>query len=152
MVADDFFPPYQEVMRPLPAEELRILSRQYSNERYPSVQTRFNYAWGLVKCKDKSDIRRGITLLQEVFKDTPERRRECLYYLSVAHLKLTEYGTARRYADTLLEYEPHNREVVALRQNIEDNLSREGMIGVAIIGGAFAIGAAVLSSVLRRKR
>lgn len=151
-MADDFFPPFQEVMKPLPAEELRILSRQYKNERHPSVQTSFNYAWGLVKCKDKSDIRRGITLLQDVFKDTPERRRECLYYLAVAHLKLTEYGAARRYADTLMGYEPRNREVIALRQNIEDNLSKEGMIGVAIIGGAFAIGAAVLSTILRRKR
>jgi hypothetical protein len=34
---------------------------------------------------------------------SPERRRECLYYLALGNFKLGNYGEARRYNDLLLE-------------------------------------------------
>jgi mitochondrial fission 1 protein len=149
----DYLPALEEVAVPLPQEELDVLRKQYQSEgQYVSLQTRFNYAWGLIKSNQVADQQLGVKLLTEVFKDAPGRRRECLYYLSIGSYKLGDYTNARKYCDILLGLEPGNQQVAHLRQAIEDNLSREGLLGIAIVGGALAIGVAIVGSLLRRKR
>jgi len=74
--------------------------------------------------------------LTEIFREAPERRRECLYYLALGNYKLGNYAEARRYNDLLLEKEDQNMQAQSLRGLIEDKVSREGMIGVAILSGA----------------
>lgn len=104
---------------------MKVLRDQYEQEgEYVSLQVRFNYAWGLIKSKRVSDQQEGVKLLTQVFKDAPQRRRECLYYLSVGSFKLGDYTNARKYCDILLEYEPDNRQVTQLRQAIEDKLNK----------------------------
>jgi fission 1 protein len=99
-----------------------------------------------------ADQQQGVQLLTQVFKDAPQRRRECLYYLSVGSFKLGDYTNARKYCDILLEIEPSNRQAVHLRQTIEDRLSKEGMIGIAIVGGVLAVGVALVGSLMRHRR
>lgn len=51
----------------LTREELDVLKRQYEKEQaagHVSVQTRFNFAWGLVKSGNKDLQMEGVTLLQ----------------------------------------------------------------------------------------
>lgn len=91
-------------------------------------------------------------MLTDLFKDSPERRREVLYYLSIGCYKLQDYSNARKYADILLELEPENRQVAQLRQVIEDRLAKEGLIGIAIASSVIAAVAAGVTFFVRNNR
>ncbi|OAP59721.1 mitochondria fission 1 protein [Fonsecaea erecta] len=135
---------------PLKPAELQVLRAQYEKEgEYVGVQTKFNYAWGLIKSNQRSEQQLGVQLLSDIFKTTPERRRECLYYLALGNYKLGNYAEARRYNELLLEKEPGNLQSASLRQLIDDKVSREGLMGVAIIGGV-AVAAGIVGGILMR--
>jgi len=104
---------------------------------------------GLVKSNVRTDQHLGVMLLSEIFRTSPERRRECLYYLALGNYKLGNYGDARRYNDLLLDKEPANLQAANLRQLIDDKVAKEGLVGVAIISGV-AVAAGVIGSVLFR--
>jgi len=135
---------------PLKPAELQVLRAQYEKEGdYVGVQTKFNYAWGLIKSNQRSEQQLGVQLLSDIFKTTPERRRECLYYLALGNYKLGNYAEARRYNDLLLEKEPGNLQAGSLRQLIDDKVSKEGLMGIAIVGGV-AVAAGIVGSMLMR--
>lgn len=93
-------------------------------------------------------------MLSEIFRSAPERRRECLYYLALGNYRLSNYGEARRYNDLLLDLEPGNLQAASLRTLIDDKVSKEGLVGVAILGGvalvAGVIGGMVVKGTKRR--
>lgn len=91
-------------------------------------------------------------LLSDIFKTTPERRRECLYYLALGNYKLGNYAEARRYNDLLMEKEPGNLQASSLGQLIDDKVSKEGLMGVAIIGGAAVVAGIVGGLIMRGSR
>lgn len=86
-------------------------------------------------------------LLSEIFRAAPERRRECLYYLALGNYKLGNYGEARRYNDLLLDKEPANMQAASLGSLIDDKVSKEGLLGVAIVGG-LALAAGVVGGIV----
>lgn len=86
-------------------------------------------------------------MLSEIFRSSPERRRECLYYLALGNYKLGNYAEARRYNDLLIDHEPSNLQAASLRSLIDDKVAKEGMIGVAIVSG-LAIAAGVVGGML----
>ncbi|EJP64191.1 hypothetical protein ACQRIT_002157 [Beauveria bassiana] len=140
---------------PLNAAELKVLRAQYEKEgTMVGIQTKFNYAWGLVKSTNREDQQLGVRLLSDIFRICPERRRECLYYLALGNYKLGSYGEARRYNDLLLEREPANLQASNLRQLIDDRVSKEGLIGVAILSGvglaAGVVGAFLMKNARKR--
>ncbi len=138
---------------PLKDGELSVLRRQYeSEEGFVGTQTKFNYAWGLIKSTSRHHQQEGVRLLTEIFRDSPERRRECLYYLALGNYKLGGYAEARRYNDLLLEREPNNLQGQSLKQLIEDKVAREGLMGMAIIGGAVTAGVVIAMSIFGRRR
>lgn len=104
---------------------------------------------GLVKSTRRDDQQLGVVLLSEIFRTSPERRRECLYYLALGNFKLGNYAEARRYNDLLLEKEPANLQASNLRTLIDDKVAREGLVGVAIVSG-IAVGLGVIGGVLMR--
>ncbi|MBW0539073.1 hypothetical protein O181_078788 [Austropuccinia psidii MF-1] len=124
----------------LSPEELAILRRQFSNELakgWVSAQTKFNLAWGLVKGSVKhGQVSEGIAILMEVYREEPSRRRECLYYLSLGHYKLGNYSEAKRFNDILLEKEPNNLQAKSLANMIEKAVTKEGYVGLSLVGGA----------------
>ncbi|KAJ5209565.1 hypothetical protein N7449_003944 [Penicillium cf. viridicatum] len=133
---------------PLKPAELQVLRAQYEKEGdYVGIQTKFNYAWGLIKSNIRSEQQEGVRLLSEIFRGAPERRRECLYYLALGNFKLGNYGEARRYNDLLLEKEPANLQAASLGGLIDDKVAKEGLVGVAIVGG-LALVAGVVGSLL----
>ncbi|KAJ9636831.1 mitochondrial membrane protein [Coniosporium tulheliwenetii] len=120
---------------PLKPAELQVLRAQYEKEGdFVGVQTKFNYAWGLIK----SDQR-------------PEQQEGCLYYLALGNYKLGNYAEARRYNELLLEHEPANLQAESLKGLIDDKVQREGLVGVAIVGG-LAVAAGVVGGLLMRGR
>jgi mitochondrial fission 1 protein len=108
-----------------------------------------NSVQGLVKSSTRPDQQLGVMLLSEIFRTSPERRRECLYYLALGNYKLGNYGEARRYNDLLLEREPTNMQAVDLRTLIDDKVAKEGLMGLAIITGV-TVAAGVVGGVLLR--
>lgn len=127
------------------------------------VQTKFNYAWvrfipthvlscahlvkGLIKSSGRGEQQEGVRLLSEIFRNAPERRRECLYYLALGNYKLGNYAEAKRYNELLLDHEPANMQATSLRGLIEDKVAREGLMGVAIISGV-AVTAGIVGGLL----
>lgn len=91
-------------------------------------------------------------LTPEIYRADPPRRRECLYYLSLGHYKLTNYDEAKRFNSLLLEREPQNLQAQSLNALIEKGVAKEGYIGMALIGGAATVAAIALSALLRRRR
>ncbi|KZF23420.1 mitochondria fission 1 protein [Xylona heveae TC161] len=133
---------------PLKSAELEVLRSQYLQEgEYVGVQTKFNFAWGLIKSNKREDQQSGVRLLSEIFRSSPERRRECLYYLALGNYKLGNYAEARRYNELLLDLEPANLQAASLRGLIDDKVAREGMVGVAILGGV-AVAAGLVGSLI----
>ena len=110
---------------------------------------------GLIKSNTREDQQEGVRLLSEIFRASPDRRRECLYYLGLGNYKLGNYAEARRYNDSLLELEANNLQAQSLRQLIDAKVAREGLMGVAIVGGlaaAAAVGVGMLVRGAQRKR
>lgn len=135
---------------PLNPAELQVLRAQYEKEgEMVGVQTKFNFAWGLVKSTRRDDQQLGVMLLSEIFRTSPERRRECLYYLALGNFKLGNYAEARRYNDLLIQREPANLQASNLRSLIDDKVAKEGLMGVAIVSG-IAVAAGVIGGVLFR--
>ncbi|OCL13047.1 mitochondria fission 1 protein [Glonium stellatum] len=133
---------------PLKPEELQVLRAQYEKEGdYVGLQTKFNYAWGLIKSNNRQEQQEGVRLLSEIFRNSPERRRECLYYLALGNYKLGNYAEARRYNELLLDLEPANLQAGSLKSLIDDRVAKEGLVGVAIVGG-IAVAAGIVGSML----
>jgi mitochondrial fission 1 protein len=150
------------------------LRSQYEKEgEHVGVQTKFNFAWvgiyiplfhqlsansfqGLIKSTTRPDQQEGVRLLSDIFRTSPERRRECLYYLALGNYKLGNYAEARRYNDLLLDKEPANMQAASLRGLIDDKVAREGLMGVAILSGvaiaAGVVGGMIFKGVGRRAR
>lgn len=72
----------------------------------------------------------------------------------MGNFKLGNYAEARRYNDLLMEKEPTNMQAGSLRTLIDDKVAREGLMGVAIVGGiavaAGIVGGLIMKSSKRR--
>ena len=95
----------------------------------------------------RNEQQEGVRLLSEITRTAPERRRECLYYLALGNYKLGNYAEARRYNDILLDHEPTNMQAGSLRGLIDDKVAKEGMVGVAIVGG-LAVAAGIVGGMI----
>ncbi|PCH44229.1 mitochondrial fission 1 protein [Wolfiporia cocos MD-104 SS10] len=134
-------------------DELEVLRLQYQKElaqSHVTIQTKFNYAWGLVKSPIREHQVEGVRLLQDIFRAEPARRRECLYYLALGHYKMGNYEEAKRFNSLLMEREPTNLQAQSLSTLIDERVTKEGYIGMALAGGAAAIGTIILASLIRR--
>lgn len=60
----------------------------------------------------------------DIYREVPDRRRECLFYLALGHFKLGNYNDARKFNDSLLDFEPNNSQARALRQEIDDRVAK----------------------------
>jgi fission 1 protein len=155
------------VRSPLKPQELQVLRNQYEKEGdHVGVQTKFNFAWvrlpfsniqsysadnsqGLIKSNTRPEQQEGVRLLSEIFRTSPERRRECLYYLALGNWKLGNYAEARRYNDLLLDKEPGNQQAASLRDLINDKVARDGMVGAAILAGVGVAAAGLVAMVMK---
>ncbi|KAK1232122.1 mitochondrial membrane protein [Marasmius sp. AFHP31] len=60
------------------------------------------------------------------------------------------YEEARKFNELLLEKEPTNLQAISLAQLIEKGVTKEGYVGMALVGGAAALGALAMASLIRR--
>ncbi|ETW78982.1 hypothetical protein HETIRDRAFT_387189 [Heterobasidion irregulare TC 32-1] len=134
-------------------DELKVLKIQYEKELsqdHVTVQTKFNYAWALVKSPLREQQVEGVRLLQEIYRAEPSRRRECLYYLALGHYKMGNFEEARNFNALLLDKEPTNMQAHSLGVLIDNGVKRESYIGMALVGGAAALGTLIVANLIRR--
>ncbi|KAI5950107.1 FIS1 [Candida jiufengensis] len=147
------YPALEELKQPLTPDQLNVLRNQLeSEEPKPSPQTRFNYAWGLIKSNSHKQQREGLEILTSLYKTETSMRREILYYLSLVSFKIGDYTNAKRYIEALLKIEPHNSQASQLKENIEEKITQEGLIGIGIAGGVLAIGIGLIGALVRKNR
>ncbi|XP_047987960.1 mitochondrial fission 1 protein isoform X1 [Leguminivora glycinivorella] len=107
-------------------------------------KAQFEYAWCLVRSRYPTDIKKGILLLKELFNSHPEGKRDYLFYLAIGHARIKEYSKALHFVKAFLEIEPANQQVLALERQVNKRMEKEGLIGMAVAGGAvIAIGGLV---------
>ncbi|GJN31502.1 hypothetical protein PR202_gb19910 [Eleusine coracana subsp. coracana] len=122
-------------------------------------------SWALVHSRQPEDVNRGIGMLQGnihsavriLFQrndlrasldktSSPLEIREKLYLLAVGHYRTGDYTRSRQLLERCLEIQPDWRQALTLQQIVEDKTRRglvvvntDGMIGMAIITGAFGV-------------
>ncbi|XP_048857333.1 mitochondrial fission 1 protein-like [Brienomyrus brachyistius] len=125
-----------EVVAP---EDLIKFEKKYNAELVEggvSSVTQFEYAWCLIRSKYSDDIKKGIVLLNElVHTGTKDEQRDYLFYLAVGCYKLKEYQKGLKYIRTLLKSEPGNTQALELEKVIDRAMKKDGLIGMAIVGG-----------------
>lgn len=147
------YPALKDVEHTIPPERLEILKNQLESEKPdPSSQSLFNYAWGLIKSKNHRLHQQGVDILKELSKKDAEIKKDCLYYLSMGSLKLGDYSSARQYIEELLMIEPENSQGKAMKNVIEDKITKEGLIGLGVAGGVLAVGIGIIGALVRRKK
>ncbi|KAF3697871.1 Mitochondrial fission 1 protein FIS1 -like protein [Channa argus] len=132
-------------------EDLLKFEKKYNNELVKgavSKDTKFEYAWCLIRSKYTDDIKKGIALLEElVQKASKDDSRDFLFYLAVANYRLKEYEKALKYIRTLLRNEPGNKQALELEKLIDKALKKDGLVGMAIVGG-IGLGVAGLAGLI----
>ncbi|VDK86839.1 unnamed protein product [Onchocerca ochengi] len=120
----------------------------------PSAVAIYSYAHGLIK-SNNSDVRKGIQLLEDLLRQEVEdiSKRDYVYYLAIAHTRLKEYDRALAYIDVLLSAESNNRQALDLKDVIKSRMKKDGIIGMAILGGGIAlIGGLAIAALAASKR
>ncbi|GAB1605296.1 mitochondrial fission 1 protein-like [Argonauta hians] len=123
------------------SEDLKKYEQLYLSQEKRGViheSTYFDYALCLIRSRYSNDIRKGIVFLLDILKKTndDQSRRDYLYYLAVGYTKLKEYEEALQYIKRVLELQSDNRQAISMEQFIKKKLTKEGLMGMAIIGGA----------------
>ncbi|XP_065888915.1 mitochondrial fission 1 protein-like [Dysidea avara] len=125
----------------VPLEDLQACERNYLKQVRNNTltdNTKFAYAWHLIKSQYSSDVRKGITMMQELCKSAGDKR-DYVYLVALGYYRLQEYSEAMKYIDTTLTMEPNNSQAKELKQLIKQKQDRDSMIGLAVVGGATAV-------------
>ncbi|EFO17504.1 hypothetical protein LOAG_10996 [Loa loa] len=122
---------------------LANLERTYNEQvarGSPSAIAVYSYAHGLIKSNNRN-VLRGIKLLEDLLRQEVEdiSKRDYVYYLAIAHTRLKEYDRALAYVDILLSAESNNRQALDLKDVIKQRMKKDGIIGMAILGGGIAV-------------
>jgi len=88
-------------------------------------------------------------LFKEIYKENPARSRECKYYLAIGEYRLGNYREAKKYIDSLLQFEPKNQQFINLKNKIDSKVQDEGILGMAIVGGIAAVAGTLLMKFLK---
>lgn len=109
----------------------------------------FRFVWALVHSASNEDAKRGLLMAEALLSSPEVDRREVLYLVAVAKFRLKRYVEARRTLMQLLEESPETRQAASLKEAVDDQIVKEGLIGVgigtAVVGAVAGIAFALLS-------
>ncbi|CAG5116757.1 unnamed protein product [Candidula unifasciata] len=120
-----------------------------------SEKTQFDYAWCLVRSRYTSDIHRGIALIEDLLRHAKDdlSQRDYLFYIAVGFVRIKEYEKALKYTDAICKIEHNNRQARQLERYIKARMKKDGLIGIAIVGGAaLALGGIVGATIAALKK
>ncbi|KAK6027957.1 hypothetical protein OSTOST_06002 [Ostertagia ostertagi] len=108
----------------------------------PSAIATFNYGTALIR-STKSDVVEGTELLES---------EDYVYFLAIANARLRNYDRALAYIDILLAAETHNRQASQLRDIIERRMKKDGLFGLAVLGGGAVVVAGIVAALFAAKK
>ncbi|EFC43557.1 predicted protein [Naegleria gruberi] len=136
-------------------ESAEQLLETSSNEK-ERAQSSFTLAILYVKSGNEALIHKGIKLLESILRDhsdifneimvddSSHYKRDCLYLISLGFFFLRDYAKAESAVAKLLDFDYQNEQGLRLKSLIKrkkKKVERDGMIGLALAGGAsLAIG------------
>mmetsp|Transcript_21069 Transcript_21069/g.39599 ORF Transcript_21069/g.39599 Transcript_21069/m.39599 type:complete len:148 (+) Transcript_21069:56-499(+) len=135
------------------AEEIAKIRREYqiqARNEIPSPKIQFDFACALIASCRYSDVKEAIFLLDELL-DVGFRRNDTLHYMTLAHLKLGNYGRCKEKLDTWIHLEPGNGLAKVLHSVIIERASHDGWIG-ALGFGTIAAGVGLYLAWQRLKK
>jgi fission 1 protein len=99
---------------------------------------------------------RGVGMLKDLFsKSTDESaKKDYLFFMAVGHCRLKNYDEALRYCRAILSVDSRHTATCYLQQHIHKSMQRDGLIGMAIVGGTAALviaGVVGIGAALSRK-
>ncbi|XP_041996909.1 mitochondrial fission 1 protein A-like [Salvia splendens] len=119
--------------------EVADAEREGSQERVNDCIVRLS--WALVHSRQPEDVQRGIAMLEVSLTNTssPLQKREKLYLLAVGHYRSGDYPRSRHFLDQCLEIAPDWRQAVSLKKNVEERITKDGVIGIGIAATAASL-------------
>ncbi|XP_025080233.1 mitochondrial fission 1 protein-like isoform X2 [Pomacea canaliculata] len=101
-------------------------------------KTQFDYAWCLIRSRYVEDMKRGVSLLDDLLRTAKDdmSKRDYLYYIAVGYTRLKDYERALKYVDAIRHIEPSNHQARQLHNYIKKKMEKDGLMGMAIVGGA----------------
>ncbi|ERN01733.1 mitochondrial fission 1 protein A [Amborella trichopoda] len=111
-------------------------------------------SWALVHSKHPEDVQRGIAMLEAALDNatSPLEKREKLYLLAVGHYRSGDYSRSRQLLERSLEIAPDFRQALALKKIVEDQIAKDGVIGIGIAATAVGVVVGGLAAALARKK
>ncbi|XP_050432220.1 mitochondrial fission 1 protein [Adelges cooleyi] len=122
-------------------EDLKKFEKEYHTQLSTgtvSQDTKFHYAWCLVRSNYPADIRKGLILLEQLIKheaNDEDAKRNYLYYLALGNSRIKEYGTALQFIKAFLHMQPENQQAKTLLSTIQKKMEADAHKGMAIAGG-----------------
>ncbi|CAI2346285.1 unnamed protein product [Caenorhabditis sp. 36 PRJEB53466] len=112
-----------------------------ARQRSVTRENQILLAIALVGSEKQSEIREGVSILEEIVKDSihSEDSRVCVHYLALGHARLQNYDKSVHLLDALLRTEPANMQATELRRVIGKKMKKDGLLGLGLLGGAAAI-------------
>ncbi|KAL7739031.1 hypothetical protein ACLKA6_001939 [Drosophila palustris] len=123
----------------VPPEDLERFERKYNHEHEldgeVTTETKFEYAFCLVRSRYTNDIKKGVMLLEDLARTHPEGKRDYIYYLAFGNARIKNYADGLKYCTAFLEIES-NDQVRALEEYMKKQSDKEVAKGIAVAGGA----------------
>jgi len=131
----------------VPQEDLENIEKKYHDEKKldgdVTTETKFQYAFVLIRSRYTNDVRKGIMLLEELARTHPEGQRDYIYFLAFGNARIKNYTEGLKYCSAFLEIES-NDQVRQLEEYIKKQSDKEMAKGMAVATGAlFALGAII---------
>ncbi|GAV81495.1 hypothetical protein CFOL_v3_24950 [Cephalotus follicularis] len=111
-------------------------------------------SWALVHSRQKEDVQRGIAMLEASLANSSAtlQHREKLYLLAVGHYRSGAYSRSRQLLEQCLEMAPDWRQALVLKKTVEDQIAKDGVIGIGITATAVGLIAGGIAAALARKK
>ncbi|PRQ49719.1 putative mitochondria fission 1 protein [Rosa chinensis] len=110
-------------------------------------------SWALVHSRQPEDVQRGIAMLEASLANTnsPLHQREKLYLLALGCYRTDDYSKSRNLLDQCLEIAPDWRQALSLKKIVEDQIAKDGFIGIGLTASAIGlIAGGIVAALVRR--
>ena len=146
-------PTYSEITRtPLAELDLARIQKDYTTSS--NLQSKFNYAYALLRTSSFPNYRENLTTAQKLFEELyiehESTRDQTVYYLAVCLSLQGKYRDSKRYIEMFVRLHPQNVPGNEMRQIVEDGIKREAIVGAGIVGVGVAV-VGLLASVLFKR-
>ncbi|XP_028069454.1 mitochondrial fission 1 protein A-like isoform X1 [Camellia sinensis] len=129
------------------AEAANGVSDELKSERI------MRFSWALVHSKQPEDVQRGIAMLEDSLANSgsPLQKWEKLYLLAVGYYRSGEYRRSRQLAEQCLEIAPDWMQALILKKTVDDQITKDGVIGIGITATVVGLVAGGIATSLAQK-